>query len=63
MNNILIKKIAKLIDYTCLIISGSLSAPLSRRDTKESTILGNSLAKAISTVNMKDVKEAIWQMK
>jgi len=27
------------------MISGSLSAPLSRRDAKESTILGNSLAK------------------
>lgn len=63
--HISLNKVAKLTDYTCSIISGSLSAPLSRRDAKESTILGNNLAKPTSTVNMKDIsrndalKEAI----
>jgi hypothetical protein len=57
MHNISLKKIAKSIDYTCSIISGSLSAPLSRRDAKESTILGNSLVKPISIVNMKEVRK------
>jgi hypothetical protein len=57
MHNISLKKIAKSIDYTCSIISGSLSAPLSRRDAKESTILGNSLVKPIYKVNMKEVRK------
>jgi len=35
------------------MISGSLSPPFSRSDTKESTILGNSLAKPISVMNKK----------